>query len=198
MNTRTGFICGVVVLLAIITLGVAFNQPQTTTPKIISVNDLKVEITTTKSTYQVGDVINGTVWFVNDTPQPVYLDLVYTAYVTAGYVPNLYSASVHISYASPNPGMEIPAGGSVGFLPFRFSADHAGTFEIRAFGASAQVEVTNLSYETPVQQPSIPNAYSTNAIYRIGGVNLTDITLRAQSAGYEIINQDYIREWQPS
>ena len=94
--------------------------------------------------------------------------------------------------------MEIPAGGRVGFLPFSFSADHAGTFEVRAFGASTQVEVTNLSYETPVQQPSIPSAYSTNAVYRIGGVNLTDITLRAQSAGYEIISQDYIREWQPS
>jgi hypothetical protein len=136
-----GAIYGIALLLSIITISAAFNQLQEVTPKTVSLNDLNVEITTSKKVYHVGDVINGTVWLVNDTPQTVHLDPIYTSYLTAGYTPNLYSATINIDYASRYSGREIPAWGRVGFLPFLYSASQVGTFEIRTYETSASVEV---------------------------------------------------------
>jgi hypothetical protein len=66
-----GVIYGVALLLSIITISAAFNQLQDITPKTVSVNDLDVEITTSKKIYHIGEIINGTVWLVNNTPQTV-------------------------------------------------------------------------------------------------------------------------------
>jgi hypothetical protein len=93
MYRSRGVVFGIALLLALITISAASNQLQQIAPKRVSVNDLKVEITTTKSVYNVGEVINGTIWLVNETPQPVHLDPIYTAYLTAGYTSNLYSAT---------------------------------------------------------------------------------------------------------
>ena len=143
MNRSRGIVFSMALLLALITISAALNQQQPIAPKKVSVNDLKVMITTTKSVYNVGEVINGTIWLVNETPQPVQLDPIYTFYLTAGYAPFIYGTVGHISPASPDAVIEIPAWGRVSFLPLRYSAGQVGTFEIRAYGASAKVEVIN-------------------------------------------------------
>lgn len=133
------------VLLAVITFTSLLYQIQPTSPRRVSLNDLKVEITTTKETYVVGEVINGTVWFVNDSPRLVYLDPIYTAYINAGYSDMISGSSsmVHIDYVSPNAVIEIPAWGRVAFLPFHYEASRVGTFVIRVFGLSFSVGIVN-------------------------------------------------------
>ena len=184
-------------LLAAITVIASLNQPQQITPMLVSLSDLNVEITTTKTVYHVGDVIKGTLWIVNNSSQPVYIEQIHTAYLTAGYVdpPDLHSASVNIDYASPNTEREIPAWGKVGFIPFLFSASQVGTFEIRGYGSSISVKVIDLQYETLIPEASFPEAYSTNMELRLTGVNLPDVVSLANSSGYEVMFQDYVFEW---
>ncbi|MCX6655184.1 MAG: hypothetical protein NTY03_08690 [Candidatus Bathyarchaeota archaeon] len=133
------------ILLAAITFTSLFYQIQPTSPRRVSLNDLKVEITTTKGTYVVGEIINGTVWFVNDSPRLVYLDPIYTVYMNMGYSDTISGSSsrVFIDYTSPNAVIEIPAWGRVAFLPFHHEASRVGTFMIRIFGVSYSVRIVN-------------------------------------------------------
>ncbi len=197
MTTARRIVYGAALLLAIVAVAAATSQPQTTPIRKVSLSDLEVEITTTKTTYRVGEAIMGIIWLVNNSPEPVSLTRTFTAYVTAGYPPDLHSAVVNIDYASPDAETEIPSGGRVGLIPFSYSTGKAGAFEVRAYGATATIEVTGLKYEPLTPQPTIPIAYSTNAVYNIQGVNLAQVIQLAQAQGFNVMSEDYIYEWGP-
>lgn len=133
------------VLLVAITFTGLLYQIQPTSPRRVSLNDLKVEITTTKGTCVVGELINGTVWFVNDSPRLVYLNPIYKAYINAGYSDTISGSSgiIHIDYVSPDAVIEIPANDRVAFIPFHYEANRAGTFVIRTLGSSISVRIIN-------------------------------------------------------
>ena len=131
------------IVLGIIIIVAGYSYFDGESPKKVSVNDLKVEITTNKEVYNVGEEINGTIWFVNTSPDRVYLDAIYTAYFSGNYAddPNPVSAIVNIDYASSHHYIDIPAGERVGFLPIYFVAKREGVFTILSFGASKSVRV---------------------------------------------------------
>jgi hypothetical protein len=153
----------IIALLEIITLTAATNQPQKATIKKVSLNDLKVEITTTKTTYRVSEDITGTIWLVNDSPETLTLAPIFTANFTAGYTLNLKSSTVNFDYSSPE--TEIPSGGRFNFIPFHYTASKQGTYEIMSYGAKATVDVTENKYQTLTPHPTIPIAYSTDELY---------------------------------
>jgi hypothetical protein len=199
MKSTKAIILSTSILLAIITVVALLNQPPFITPPLVSVNDLKVEITTTKTTYHVGEIINGTVWLINNSDQPVLIDQISTAYITAGYSdpPDLHTSQIDIDYATSNPRKEILPWGRLGLIPFLYSASQSGTFEIRSYGAIKSVRVIALQYETPINPPAFWEAYSTNMELRIGGINLPNVINGAKDAGYDVLYQDYVYEWIP-
>lgn len=112
-------------------------------PKRVSVNDLTVQITTDRQVYYAGDEINATVWFINTSHQPVYIDPITSFYFSGNYVNDTspIGGEVAIDYASPNSKIIIPAEGKIAFWDFNFQANKIGTFSIICFEASTSVKV---------------------------------------------------------
>jgi hypothetical protein len=132
-----------VLVLGIILVVAGYTYVDSESPKRVSVNELTVQITTDKQVYYMGDEINATVWFINTSHKPVYIDPITSFHFSGNYVndTNPVGGEVAIDYAFPSSKIIIPAEGKTAFWDHDFQAYEVGTFTINCFGASKSVDV---------------------------------------------------------
>jgi len=132
-----------VIVLGVILVSSGYTYLNGESPKRVSVSDLKVQITTDKNVYYTGDEINATVWFINTSHKPVYIDPITSFPFNGNYVNDTspVGGEVILDYAYPNSKIIIPAEGKIAFWDYNFQANNVGTFTLNCFGASTSVKV---------------------------------------------------------
>jgi hypothetical protein len=163
-----GVIYGVALLLSIITISAAFNQLQEVTPKMVSLNDLNVEITTSKKVYHVGDVINATFSYVNPTNQTITLFSTPTIIHYSGhYLGDEVTIEATVQFSRNNSnfaGIKILPGHVYDVWTTTFYASKVGSFEIRCNDLIETVQVFPENAKNPILRVSPANVTTEDTV----------------------------------